>query len=705
MNDSAEKKDHLVEKEGNPEEKSIAINELQTQLQTANSEIKELNNQLDTAFRSIDLLIKRVAELESSKIYKIRKHLSHYSRRVFKAFKESDKKNMFSIIWNYVIKRGVKVFLQLSKKVLKHIYLWVFPRRLSADGSSGMIATTTEYSKYLINKKLTDERKERIIQESNAFMHKPLFSILIPVYNPPIDFFRQALDSIIDQLYTHWEICLADDCSTLPQVKEVIEEYRSRFPNIKVVYRKENGHISKASNSALELASGEYCVLMDQDDTITPDALFYIAQELNKNPDLDLIYSDEDKVDEKGVYSLPHFKPEWSPESLLSRNYLNHLSVFKTSHLKAIGGWRVGYEGSQDYDLSLRFTEKYNKIKHIPEVLYHWRSHMQSAAGDPGAKPYAHRAAQRAITESLERRGSKSKIDFLEGFRGFKVWIDIEDPSQLVSIIIPSKNNHKYLKRCINSIVEKSTYQNFEIILIDNNSDNKDFFKAVDEWKKQIKFRFKYIRDELPFNFSRLINLGRKHAEGKYLLLLNDDTEVITPEWIEGLMGQAQRPEIGVAGCKLLYGNDTIQHAGVVIGLGDVAGHILVSEDREGPGYFNYVVLLNNFSALTAACCMVRTEVFDHVNGFSEDFEIEYNDVDFCLKILEKGYRNVYVPHVEVYHYESISRGHPLATSESSKKHHKEVNLFKKKWPTYLERDPYYNPNLSRSSQHFAINL
>ncbi len=679
---------------------------LHIDLSKSKAEVRDLNTQLAAAFRSIDQLIKRVAELEQSKYYRLKRLLTHYLKRLRSNFKTGEKKGFLSIVYNYLFKRGARIARELLAKVLKHIYLFVEPRKvLIIEDFSEVIATTADYTHYLTRKKFTDIRKELIFRDIKTFKRNPLLSVVMPVYDPPITFLKLALDSIVDQFYTNWEICIADDCSTDKEVRKTLERYASKHKNIKVVYRTENGHISKATNSAIELATGDYCVLMDQDDILRENALYEIAKLLNRSPDAELIYSDEDKIDENGIHSEPHFKPDWSPESLLSRNYLGHVCAFKTFALREIGGYREGYEGSQDYDLALRFTEKYNKILHIPEVLYHWRSHTQSAAYHETAKPYAYRAAQRALTEALHRRGWDSKIDFLEGFRGYKVWTELKDPNELVSIIIPTKNKQDYLKQCVDSIINKSTYKNFEIILVDNNSDEKEFFTLVDEWKKQHKFVFKYVQENAPFNFSYLINKGRKAASGKYLVLLNNDTEIITPEWMEGLIGQVQRPEIGVAGCKLLYENDTIQHAGVIVGLGGVAAHVFTTMDRDGPGYFNYINLLNNYSALTAACFMVRTEVFDKVNGFDEKFVVEYNDVDFCLKVVEAGYRNVYVPHVELYHYESISRGHPLANPKSIKRHEKEMNMLYKKWPKFTENDPCYNPNLTRGLDNFSIKI
>lgn len=680
--------------------------QLNEELKAAHHLIDTQNLQLTHAFRSIDQLIKRIAELESSKFYKLRRFIGFYLKRLRNNVKRGDKKSFFSILFNYVFKRGAKVLRTIFAKILKHSYLMVEPKKVMiVEVFNEMLANTAEYNQYLYRKLITKSKRKFILNEIKNFKQAPLVSIVIPVYDPPIDFFTKALDSVIAQLYTNWEICLADDCSKDEEVKEVIESYCNRYPNIRVVYRSENGHISRASNSALELANGAYTVLMDQDDMLREDALYEMVRLINLKPDADLIYSDEDKIDEINIHSDPHFKPDWSPDSLLSRNYLGHVCLFKTEHLRAIGGWRIGFEGSQDYDLVLRYTEQFNKIYHIPEVLYHWRIHRESAASGETAKPYAYRAAQKALQEALLRRGWNAKIDFLEGFRGYGVRLEMKKKTDLVSIIIPTKNKQDYLRKCIDSIVKKSSYRHFEIILIDNNSDDKKFFNLVNQYRKQTQFKFKYVRDEGEFNFARLMNLGRKNSEGEYLVLLNNDTEVISPDWMEGFIEQVQRPEVGVAGCKLLYEDETIQHAGVVVGLGGVAAHAFTRDDRDGPGYFNYINLLNNYSAVTAACIMVRTKVYDQVKGFSEEFVVEYNDVDFCLKVVEAGYRNLYVPHVELFHYESISRGHPHATSESYRRHVKEVNKFRKKWMKYVDHDPCYNPNLTLGAENFAIKI
>lgn len=696
----------LQTKEGKLLPEKQPAEELQEELRRSRAEVSNLNTQLENAFRSIDQLIRRVAELESSRLYKLRRFISFYLKRLRNNVRKGDDKNIFSVLYNYVFKRGGRVLRVVFAKILKHVYLLVEVKKVViVEVFSEMLATTADYSQFLYRKQLNRHRRKAIQNDIRNFRSKPLMSIVMPVYDPPIDFFIKALDSVLDQLYTNWELCLADDCSKDEEVREVIGQYCSKHPNIKVAWRTENGHISNASNSALALATGEYTVLMDQDDMLNENALYEMVKLINRKGGVDLVYSDEDKIDEQGLHSDPHFKPDWNPDSLLSRNYLGHVCAFKTVQLRAVGGWRVGFEGSQDYDLVLRYTEMYPDIHHISEVLYHWRIHRESAAGGENAKPYAYRAAQRALLEALERRGYKGHIDFLEGFRGYRVRMEMKKKDDLVSIIIPTKNKQDYLKKCIDSIVKRSTYRHFEIILLDNNSDDKKFFALVNQYKKQAQFRFIYVRDENEFNFARLMNVGRKHAGGKYLVLLNNDTEIITPDWLEGFIEHVQRPEVGVAGCKLLYADETIQHAGVVVGLGGVAAHAFTREDRYGPGYFNYVNLLNNYSAVTAACVMVRRDVYDQVHGFSEEFVVEYNDVDFCLKVKEAGYNNLYIPHVELYHYESVSRGHPHATSESYRRHVKEVNRFRKKWMKYVEHDPCYNVNLTLGAENFAIRI
>lgn len=668
-----------------------------------------LSNQHITALeKTIVNQQQRINKIEASKPYKLMKHLAHFKNRFRSNYSEDKKKSWFKKMIFVFSKRGRALIKKFLSKVFKYLYLWTEEKQVyivEAGGGQVLGMFGDPYYRWLEKNLPTESKLIAYKKEIAQFKKLPKFSIVIPVYNPKPAHFHAAIESIQKQVYEQWEICLADDCSTNQEIKKLIKKYCNEDARIKAVFREKNGHISAASNSGLDLATGDYVVLMDQDDLISSDALFQNAKVINTHENVDLIYSDEDKIDDNHVHSYPHFKPDWSPDSLLSRNYLGHLTVFKTSIMKSIGGWREGFEGSQDYDLVLRFTEQTQHIYHIPLVLYHWRIHEESAASGEDAKPYAYQAAKKALMEALTRRNEHGSVDFLDGFRGYSIRYHLKCDNPLVSIIIPTKDKTSILKKCIESIFEKSTYRNFEIILVDNNSSEKEFYDYLTFCKSNYGDQFVHLRAEIPFNFSKLMNLGVDASKGEYLILLNNDTEVISPDWIEGMLEQAQRPSVGVVGVKLLYPNETIQHAGVVMGLGGAAGHVLVGEDRYGPGYFNYVNMINNYSAVTAACIMISRTVYHEVNGFDELFTVEYNDVDFCLKIRETGRNNIYLPHVELFHYESISRGHPHMNDESYARHIHEIALLRDKWSNYIEYDPCYNPNLTLGAHDFSIRL
>ena len=478
-----EEEQKIPDKETGTEEKLIQ----------AKKEIQLLNNQLESAMKSIDKLIRKLTELENSKLIKFRKYFYHYLAKLRSNFKKGEKKNIFSILVNYVFGRGAHILRFLISKILKALYLlFEIKNVIIVEVAEGFLATSTDYSQYLYRKQITKNRLKFMQKQISSFEKKPLFSIIIPVYDPPVEFLQQALDSVIKQIYPPYEICIADDCSNDPEVKKTLDEYIQKYPSVMVVYRTENGHISKATNTALELATGEYAVFMDQDDILREDTLFHMAALINKQEKVDLIYTDEDKIDEWNIHKEPHFKPDWSPDNLLSRNYFGHICAYRLDQVRMLNGFRVGYEGSQDYDLALRYTERFTSIYHIPEVLYHWRIHSESAAAGEFAKPYAYRSAQRALSEAFMRRGWPARIEFLEGFRGYAARLEILDKNKLVSIILPAKNKAGYLDRCLYSIDAKSTYRNFEIILIDNNSDEDDFFRIVNKYKDKRSFTLFY---------------------------------------------------------------------------------------------------------------------------------------------------------------------------------------------------------------------
>lgn len=551
----------------------------------------------------------------------------------------------------------------------------------------------------------TSNQLEQFKKEIDSLNFKPTISIILPVYNPPIDFLRKAIDSVINQVYSNWELCISDDYSPFDETRELIKEFAKKDSRIKFVFRSSNGHISENSNSAITLATGEYLAFLDQDDELSPDALFQNIKVLNDDSTIDLIYSDEDKIDARGNHLDPHFKPEWCPDSFLSRNYICHLVVVKALLIKEINGFRIGFEGSQDYDLLLRVTEKTKNIHHIAKVLYHWRLHFSSTSLNSDAKPYAFNNGIKAIEDALLRRRLKGKVSLIDNTPGFyKIRYEILNKEK-VTIIIPTKDKADLCEVIIDSIFKLTDYPNYEVILINNNSTEPSFFNMVKKWESLEPNRFSCMSDNNSFNFSHLMNLGAKNAKGKYLLLLNNDTKIIHSDWMTAMVEQAQFKNTGAVGARLLYPNDTIQHAGVIIGLGGIAGHHHVRFDKDASGYYFYLIATTNFSAVTAACLMVRKDLFDEVDGFDEKLAVEFNDVDFCLKLKDKGYNNIYLPHVTLYHFESISRGHPQKNKKSYQQHLIDLSIFKNKWQKYIDYDPCYNQHFSKVFDDYRLNI
>ena len=536
-----------------------------------------------------------------------------------------------------------------------------------------------------------------------SLKYQPLISVVIPVYNTPVSYLYACLESVFSQYYSNWELCIADDASSDPQIRRVLEEFRQRSPEkVKIIYRRENGRISATSNSALSLATGEFVAFLDHDDELTPDALLEVVRLISKHPEADMIYSDEDKIAPDGSYVEPFFKPDWSPEQFMCQMYTCHLGVYRRSLLELIGGFRQGFEGSQDYDLVLRLTEKTNKIFHIPKILYHWRIHSGSTAGSPTAKDYAYSAALKALQDALARRGEKGWVEKVPKYPGSYLVHYSLDREPLISIIIPTRDLAKDLSLCLSSIYKKSKYSRFEIIVVDNGSQEEETFEVFRQFEELLgKERFKVFRCEIPFNFSRLVNIGAEQSRGELLLLLNNDTELIGPaNWMEEMAGYAVRREIGCVGAILSYPNNTIQHAGVILGVGGsegpgVAGHIFLGLPTDSPGYFARLKVVSNYASVTGACLMVKRELWDSVGGFDEEIAIAFNDVDFCLKLLDRGYRHVVLPHVHLYHYEYKSRGYYEDTPEKQARFRREVEVMRARWGHILDHDPYYNPNLT----------
>lgn len=541
---------------------------------------------------------------------------------------------------------------------------------------------------------LNDEDRQAIRLHLSLLSERPLISVLVPVFNTQEAFLRRAIESVRGQLYPHWELCIVDDASTATHVRPVLEEYARLDKRIQVVWRKKNGHISAASNSALEIASGEFIALLDHDDELAEHALYMVAVAFNESPQSDLIYSDEDKIDEAGRRFGPYFKPDWNPDLFSGQNMISHLGVYRTAIVRALGGFRAGYEGSQDWDLALRVGEVVpaTHIHHIPHVLYHWRAIAGSTATKIGEKPYALRTAKAALRDHLIRTGRCGQVSPAVGGY-FRITHPVPSPAPLVSIIIPTRNGSQMLRRCIENLRQKTQYAPYEVLIVDNQSDNPETLKYLGHLENTGGARV--LRYDHPFNYSSINNFAAEAAQGSYLCLMNDDVEVITEDWLDEMVGQAARPEIGAVGAMLYYPNDTIQHASVLLGLGGIAGHPYAGMPRGSCGYMRRACLVQNVSAVTAACLVVGKAAYQEVGGMEEkNLAVAFNDVDFCLRLLERGYRNLWTPFAELYHHESASRG-PDDTPDKQDRFKKEIAYMRSRWAHLLESDPAYNPNLT----------
>ncbi len=542
---------------------------------------------------------------------------------------------------------------------------------------------------------------QRMLRE---FKDLPLISVAVPTYNTDVMFLRACIDSVRKQSYPYWELCIADDASSKPHVKSILQEYEEVDPRIKVCYRSENGHISKASNSALELASGAWVALLDHDDELPEHALLYVVQAINRRHQAQIIYSDEDKLDAEGQRVEPHFKSDWNPDLFYSQNYVSHLGVYRRALLQRIGGFRSGVEGSQDQDLLLRCLPyvRGQDIVHIPKVLYHWRIVAGSTAMGSGEKSYTTEAGIRALRDYFATVNPDVGIEAGILPNTYRVRWPLPDPAPLVSLLIPTRDHWKLTETCVRSILDKTTYTNYEILILDNGSvepESLSFFKQIQREDRRVRV----LRYDYPFNYSAVNNFGVRHAQGEIIGLVNNDIEVISPEWLSEMVSHAVRPDIGCVGAKLYYSNDTIQHAGVICSIRGVAGHSHKHFSRSHSGYFSRLFLTQTLSAVTAACLLVRRCVFDEVNGLDEDhLRVAFNDVDFCLKVREVGYRNLWTPYAELYHHESISRGLE-DTYEKKNRFRKEVEFMQKKWGDVLKVDPFYSPNLTNEREDFSI--
>lgn len=569
-------------------------------------------------------------------------------------------------------------------------------------------ATFERYSVQRSYAEWVHNQPTRSLEERQAVLaglaSKPLISILMPVFNPTLEHLKTCLDSVLAQHYPHWQLCIADDASTEPGVFALLAEYAEREPRIQVVSREQNGHICAASNSALELAQGSFVALLDHDDCLAPEALLEMAVAINQSPQARLLYSDEDKLDEGGRRYDPHFKPDWNPDLLLAQNYISHLGVYQTALVRGLGGFREGFEGSQDHDLALRVTAAIapEQIIHVPRVLYHWRAAEGSTAMNSGQKDYTATAGLNAVREHLAAHHPGALVEHGTFANTYRVRWPLPKQAPLVSLLIPTRDRVEILKPCVDAILDRTDYPHLEVLILDNQSSctaTLDYMHDVANRDARVRV----LRWNEPFNYSAINNYGAMHARGEILGLVNNDIEPINPDWLDEMVRQACRPEIGCVGAKLYYPNDLIQHGGVILGLGGVAGHSHKYFPRSHPGYFYRLHLAHNLSAVTAACLLLRKSVFEQVGGLNEEhLTVAFNDVDLCLKVREAGYRNLWTPYAELYHHESISRG----ADDNAKKRARaagEVAYMRETWAAQLDNDPAYNPNLTLVHEDFSL--
>lgn len=556
-------------------------------------------------------------------------------------------------------------------------------------------------------KRQTPTKEALKAQREREFAYAPKISIVVPLYRTPETYLTELIESVKKQTYGNWELCLSDGSGEDSPIAGLLARYEAEEDRIKVVSHKEPLKISENTNAALEIASGDFIAFADHDDLLAPNALYECVNLLNNEPSTEMFYTDEDKVDMSGKeHFMPHFKSDFNIDLLRSVNYICHLLVVKREVFEAAGMLAPEFDGAQDYDFILRCVERTSEIRHIPKVLYHWRAHKDSTAENLGSKDYAFEAGRKAIQAHYDRTGipaeaRKMQINDLYFYRSKYRLTE----SPLVSVIIPNKDHTADLDKCIRSLEEKNAYKNIEYIIVENNSEEKETFAYYEELEKRCPRAKVLYWEEKRFNFPAINNFGAKHASGEYLLFLNNDTEIMNEDSIEELLGYCMRKDVGAVGARLYYEDGTIQHAGVIVGLGGVAGHAFPAYPHDAVGYFGRIVMAQDYSAVTAACIMVKKSVFEETGGFDEGFAVAFNDIDLCLKIREKGWLIVYNPYAELSHYESKSRGYE-DTEEKVKRFNSEIDLFLKKWKGFLEQgDPYYNPNLTLSRGDFSLDV
>jgi glycosyltransferase involved in cell wall biosynthesis len=688
------------------------LNELKQQIASLNHAVAERDGQIaslnhavaerDGQIASLNHAVAEMCNSTSWKITRLRRKVTLNFKRVRRVAELAMPAIMYGGGLKNTLKKAVRLYRREGLAGIRRGFKIVATSGQVRPAPGSGEFDRNDYAEWIRRyDTLTDETRAVMRTQINAFENKPLISVVMPTYNSKPEWLIEAIESVRKQLYPNWELCIADDASTVKAIRPILERYLSQDFRIKVVFREKNGHISAASNSALGLASGEWVALLDHDDLLTEHALFWVAYAINKNPDARLIYSDEDKIDEDGRRSSPYFKCDWNADLFYSHNLVTHLGVYRADLLRKIGGFRVGMEGAQDYDLALRCIEnvKPKQIYHIPRVLYNWRMHAESSAQSADSKPYAMLAGQKALIEHFERLHVRANVELVG--HGFRVSYPLPDLPPLVSLIIPTRNGFKLLKQCVESILKKTTYPNYEIIIIDNGSDDPATIKYFQKIKHISNIRI--LCDNRPFNYSALNNAAVKKANGEIIGLINNDIEVISPDWLSEMVSHALRRDVGAVGACLWYPNNTLQHGGVVLGISGWAGHSHKGFPKNHLGYAGRMSLISEFTAVTGACLITRKSLFEKVGGLNEtELQIACNDVDFCLRLREAGYRNIWTPYAELYHHESATRGFE-DTSEKQARFAKELEYMKKHWSDILQNDLLYSPNLTLDYQDFSL--
>lgn len=594
-------------------------------------------------------------------------------------------------------RRAVRTFARAAGRLVHRLTGKDIANPDSDTSSNRLALDTLQYRQWIARHE--PRQAELARQRKTQFARRPLISIVVPVYNTPRRFLKEMIQSVQDQTYANWELCIANGGSHAEWIQPLLDRFALSETRIRVTHLDSNRGIAGNSNAALAMARGDFVAFLDHDDVLAPFALFEIGAAINARPEADLIYSDEDKLDEGGRRVDPCFKPNWSPDTLRSHNYICHLLTIRRSVVEQLGGIREGFDGAQDYDLVLRASEKARQIVHIPKVLYHWRMHPQSTAANTQSKQYLVEAGRRALAEHLERMQTLATV--AEGhIPGVYRVIYHLSRQPLVSILIPNRDSIAMLNRCLDSIAQ-SSYAHHEILILENHSEQADtlaYYRRL-ECERGVRI-VPWVK---PFNYAAVNNFGAAHARGEVLLFLNNDIEAINPDWLEVMVKQTLRPEVGAVGAKLYYPDDTIQHAGIVVGMGGVAGHAHMNFPRSAAGYMDRLQLPQNCSAVTGACLMTRREVFEKAGGFDEGFVLSFNDVDLCLQIQALGYRILWTPEAELYHFESKTRGYE-DTPEKLARFRREHQRFIAKWGNFLKAgDPFYNPNFRLDRADYAL--